>query len=90
MAPIRGKRLFRKPIVADFRGQGIGTILLRETIKQARERGATELYGKVIAEDVANASFDLLGWYQSNGFELREPIDDFPPGQVARIVMTLS
>jgi acetyltransferase len=51
---------------SDFKGQGLGTLLLRKLIRYCRERGTGELWGDVMAENAA-----MLQLARTLGFKVR-------------------
>jgi len=57
----------------DLRGRGYGKELLTLAEDEARQRGAKQSY-------LDTFSFQALGFYQKQGYEIFGQLDDFPPG----------
>lgn len=57
----------------EFRGQGLGSQLLREAEDVARKRGCTGLW-------LHTGTFQAPGFYEKQGFTAFGTIPDYPPG----------
>jgi len=60
----------------EYRGEGIGTILLEEFLNQAYEQKMEFLY--LVADTGECNEFDLVSWYEANGFKKVTAKEDFP------------
>jgi GNAT superfamily N-acetyltransferase len=58
-----------------FRGQGLGTELLRQAEAIARKRGCIGMW-------LHTASFQAPGFYEKLGFQAFGTVPDYPPGHV--------
>ena len=56
----------------DFRGNGIGSLLLDRTISESKLRGCREIWGSIIQKDQETTPF-LLEWYTRHGFSILPP-----------------
>jgi len=73
---VTGRRLKIDDIVIEpaARGHGVRTALLNRVIAEAKSRGLVEIWGSVVRGDI-DVCPQLLGWYQTNGFEVGPPND---------------
>lgn len=69
---------------ANFRRLGIGKRLLRAMLDYARQNGANRIYGSVVDQDI-QANRDLLDWYASEGFTIRDPDEECLKNAVSKI-----
>lgn len=83
--PMR-KRELPQPI--DYRGRGLGTILLRSLIAYTQGRGFQNIQGQVFQADLENTPY-LLRWYQQQGFQLLAVREHDPPELVTHLWMSL-
>jgi hypothetical protein len=81
-----GRREPPQPI--DYRGRGLGTLLLRALIAYVQGRGFQDIQGQVFQADVENTPY-LLRWYQQQGFQLLPITESDPPDLVANLRMNL-
>lgn len=58
------------------RGQGIGSELLLEFFDKVDEHGMKAVY--LIADTGEDNNFDIVSWYESNGFRKLTPKEEFP------------
>ena len=72
----------------DMRGLGLGSMLLREVIKRAKERGISEIWGSVRV-DTCEPPPSLLDWYRRHGFEVLEPDAETMRGAAHKVVLRL-
>jgi hypothetical protein len=72
----------------NYRARGLGSALLNLLINYAAANGVRCLYGRVYQQDLENNP-KLLEWYQSHGFELREPHLEEQPDVLALIYLVL-
>jgi hypothetical protein len=84
--PIHG---LSHPTPVNYRGRGLGTVLLKCLVEHARSQGAQELWGEVFQQDIENDP-KLLNWYQTFGFERHPPSGDVAEDVVALICLTLN
>jgi hypothetical protein len=77
------------PQPVNYRGRGLGSILLRQLIAYTRERAFQSLQGQVFRADVENTPY-LLQWYRQQGFEILAATEHDPPDLVARLRMSLT
>ena len=64
--PDNGAAEFAVLVRSDLKGQGLGTLLMRKLIRYCRERGTGELWGSVLAQNVA-----MLHLARALGFRIR-------------------
>jgi ribosomal protein S18 acetylase RimI-like enzyme len=57
----------------EFRGQGLGTELLRKAEDIAKKRGCTGIW-------LHTATFQAPGFYEKLGFQAFGNVPDYPPG----------
>ena len=76
------------PQPINYRGQGLGSILLRQLIAYTRERAFQNIQGQVFRADVENTPY-LLQWYRQHGFDILAATEHDPPDLVARLQMSL-
>lgn len=72
----------------NYRGRGLGTVLLQHLVNHARSAGAQELWGEVFQQDIENDP-GLLNWYQNFGFERHSPSTEVGEDVVALICFAL-
>jgi GNAT superfamily N-acetyltransferase len=84
--PIRVLLRLPRPAV-NFRGNGIGTVLITRIIEEARKEQIQEIWGSVKQDDV-NATPGLLDWYQRRGFMILEPDAECLKDSAWRISLT--
>jgi hypothetical protein len=77
-----------RPRLVNYRGRGLGAILIKALIQYAREQGIRSLQGEVFRQDIENTP-RLLDWYQRQGFELRTPDPTDKPDVVAILHMEI-
>jgi len=77
------------PQPINYRGRGLGSILLRQVIAYTRERAFQSIQGQVFRADVENTPY-LLQWYRQHGFEILAATEHDPPDLVANIQMSLA
>lgn len=58
------------------RGQGIGSELLSEFLSKTEEYGLKAVY--LIADTGEDNDFNIVSWYESNGFSKLTPKEEFP------------
>jgi hypothetical protein len=78
----------RLPQSIDYRGQGLGTFLLRSLITYTQEQGFQDIQGQVFQADLENTPY-LLRWYQQQGFQLLAVSEHDLPELVANLYMNL-
>jgi hypothetical protein len=76
------------PQPINYRGRGLGTILLRSLIAYTQARGFQDIQGQVFQADLENTPY-LLRWYQQQGFQLLAVSEHDPPELVANLWMNL-
>jgi GNAT superfamily N-acetyltransferase len=75
------KRLTKK----NFRGRGLGSLLLELAINYARRRGLRQIRGFVVRKDLAATPW-LLDWYSRYGFQIIPNDNHEPSNAVAWII----
>jgi hypothetical protein len=77
------------PQPINYRGRGLGSVLLRQLISYARERTFQSIQGQVFQADIENTPY-LLRWYRQHGFEILPATEHDPPDLVANLQMNLT
>jgi ribosomal protein S18 acetylase RimI-like enzyme len=77
------------PQSIDYRGRGLGTVLLRSLIAYSQGQGFQDIQGHVFQADLENTPY-LLRWYQQQGFQLLAANEHDPPELVASLRMSLT
>lgn len=77
------------PQPINYRGRGLGSILLRQLIAYSRERAFQSIHGQVFRADLENTPY-LLQWYRQHGFEILAATDHDSPDLVASLQMSLT
>jgi hypothetical protein len=86
-ACLGGRSEWSQPI--NYRGRGLGSVLLRCVIAYTRERGFQSVQGQVFRADLENTPY-LLQWYRQHGFQVLAVTERDPPDLVARLWMSLT
>lgn len=85
-----GQRLRNElPEPINYRGRGLGSVLLRQLIAYTQERAFQSIQGQVFRADVENTPY-LLQWYRQHGFEILAATEHDPPDLVASLQMSLT
>lgn len=61
--------LKRKP--TNFRGEGVGRLIMMTLLEKARKEGLQSVYGYIVQKDINESAF-LLEWYEKLGFQVCE------------------
>jgi hypothetical protein len=77
------------PQPINYRGRGLGSILLRQLIDYTREHAFQHIQGQVFRADTENTPY-LLQWYRHHGFEILPATEHDSPDLVANIQMKLT
>lgn len=72
----------------DFRGQGVGRMLMQRVLSEARAMGIREVWGSVTQEDIDGTPY-LLEWYRRLGFTVMAPDGECIGSAVKRIMVRL-
>lgn len=72
----------------DFRHLGIGRLMMRRLLAEARAAGLREVWGSVTRDDIDRAPH-LLDWYRRLGFMVLEADQECIPTAAKKIVMRL-
>lgn len=71
----------------NFRGQGLGSLLLDRLLQEADKAGIHTIWGSVTRDDIQRTP-GLLDWYRRRGFIVENPDDECIGAAVAKIVRT--
>lgn len=77
------------PQPINYRGRGLGSVLLRHFIAYTREQAFQVMQGQVFRADLENTPY-LLQWYRQHGFEILPAPEHAPPDLVASLRMSLT
>jgi GNAT superfamily N-acetyltransferase len=74
---------------SNYRGRGLGTILLQQVLSTAKETGVKEIHGSIVQDDV-DTTPHLLDWYKRYGFRVEKPTEQDARRAIARIQLEFS
>ena len=72
----------------DFRGNGVGSLILDRLISESKRRGIAIIWGSVLKDDVERTPF-LLEWFKRRGFSISAPDKRCLPNAVKKIQLDL-
>jgi GNAT superfamily N-acetyltransferase len=75
--------------LSDYRGRGLGTILLQQVLSTAKETGVKEIHGSIVQDDI-DTTPHLLDWYKRYGFRVEKPTEQDAKSAIARIQLEIS
>jgi hypothetical protein len=71
-----------------YRGNGLGTALLKQVMATAQDLGIHTIYGSVTQADLDTTPY-LLDWYKRQGFQVEKPTGEGLKNAVAQIRIDL-